>query len=56
MDEAGAIFDLPLKKPWYLAEFQGIGYTERASCGEKVLTKQNGTSFCVVSSPSHSIV
>ena len=51
MDEAGAIFDLPLKKPWYIAEFQGIGYTERASCGEKVLTKQNGTSFCVVSSP-----
>jgi len=56
MDEAGAIFDLPLKKPWYIAEFQGIGYTESASCGEKVSTKQNGTSFCVVSSPSHSIV
>lgn len=41
MDEAGAIFDLPLKKPWYIAEFQGIGYTESASCGEKVSTKQN---------------
>lgn len=42
MDEAGAIFDLPLKKPWYIAEFQGIGYTESASCGEKVSTKQKG--------------
>ena len=44
MDEAGAIFDLPLKKPWYIAEFQGIGYTESASCGEKVSTKQKGYS------------
>ena len=25
----------------YIAEFQGIGYTESASCGEKVSTKQN---------------
>ena len=39
----------------YIAEFQGIGYTESASCGEKVSTKQNGTSFCVVLSPSYSI-
>ena len=44
MDEAGAIFDLPLKKPWYLAEFQGIGYTEKATCREKVSTKQKGYS------------
>ena len=44
MDEAGAIFDLPSKNLPYLAEFQGIGYTESASCGEKVSTKQKGYS------------
>lgn len=44
MDEAGAIFDLPSKNLPYLAEFQGIGYTESASCREKVLTKQKGYS------------